>query len=435
MHSLLAADIRENIIAMGFPASNLEGVFRNHIDDVFRFLESKHPDHYKIYNLCSERNYPVVRFHGRVQSFPFDDHNPPDMTLFLPFCEDVHEWLSADPKNVVAIHCKAGKGRTGVMICAYMLHAGFASTAQEALDLYATLRTRDRKGVTIPSQRRYVEYYGALVARRDPITRRLPEWRAPYLRPLWLRFSPVPQLGGTGTGASSSFGFVISVLKGNDVVYRSETCEVRRGQEVFEYVFPPSLSFQLRGDFKVEFKSSALNLKRSPLFAFWFNTYFVPRAPPLPGVNGGQARRATCTSAVPVAPLDTPLTAAANSNHLSSSHLSNHDANNSNHQSNSSAMVAGSGPVAVSLAAQSHSSNSQSQRASMYNFIKINHANGKEGLSSDGISGGPNDVQLILRKQDIDKAHKDKQNKVFPEDFKVSVRLGSDSQSFWRAVY
>lgn len=52
---------------------------------------------------------------------PFDDHNPPRMEQFRTCLEDMHAWLAADPANVVAVHCKAGKGRTGTIIAAYLV--------------------------------------------------------------------------------------------------------------------------------------------------------------------------------------------------------------------------------------------------------------------------------------------------------------------------
>ena len=46
-----------------------------------------------------------------------------------------------------------------MMVCCYLVHSEVSPTALSAMELFATKRTYDGEGVTIPSQRRYVCYY------------------------------------------------------------------------------------------------------------------------------------------------------------------------------------------------------------------------------------------------------------------------------------
>jgi len=151
--------INQRIIAMGFPSDGRESIYRNPMGEVQKLLEMKHKDHYKVYNLCSERSYDHKKFHYRVERYPFDDHNCPNFDDIWRFCEDVKNWLDQSPENVAVIHCKAGKGRTGLMICCWLLFCRDWDTADNAMKFYALARTLNQKGVTIPSQIRYIRYF------------------------------------------------------------------------------------------------------------------------------------------------------------------------------------------------------------------------------------------------------------------------------------
>lgn len=315
--------IYDNIIAMGFPADKLEGVYRNPIDEVVRFLDSKHYNHYRIYNLCSERHYDSSKFHNRVAEYPFDDHCPPSVELLRAFCEDVDNWLAQDKRNVAAIHCKAGKGRTGVMICAYMLHKGLVADSTSALNYYGEKRTHDNRGVTIPSQIRYVDYYQELVKfnlNYRPIGIILCSIHLEPTPPNFINThfviyhldqhnrctkinGPVEVETSPSTLSNSSITTnTIGCMPNNNMIvddkpnanstttttttapattttsFQPSDLDVQQQllqqQQPIEYYFEDPL--YLNGDIRIEFyQQKSKIIKKEKLFSFWFNTFFA----------------------------------------------------------------------------------------------------------------------------------------------------------------
>lgn len=169
--------ITSRVIAMSFPATGSESTYRNPRSSVAKFMAWAHADHFRIYNLCCEAAYSSNGFPEQTVRFPSPDHCPPPLTGLLDFCRDAEAWLKGDPENVVAVHCKAGKGRSGTAICALLMFAGAVQSAAEVLHLYAARRRGKHKGVTIPSQIRWLTMfehwlrYGANGLSSDPMHR------------------------------------------------------------------------------------------------------------------------------------------------------------------------------------------------------------------------------------------------------------------------
>jgi len=149
---------------VGYPAEKIEAGFRNRRDDVVKFLEEAHKDRYKVWNLCAEsdRKYDPSVFKGNVSLIGFKDHNCPTLHQIKQFCEEASTWLDQNTENVVVVHCKAGKGRTGLMISTLLIFK-YGLNYTDAINLFDQRRTIDKKGLTIPSQRRYVHYWHQIV--------------------------------------------------------------------------------------------------------------------------------------------------------------------------------------------------------------------------------------------------------------------------------
>ncbi|ELP89460.1 phosphatase, putative [Entamoeba invadens IP1] len=147
-----------NLIAMAFPATGFSQQWRNSRNDVAAFLAKNHKDHFKIWNLTEEQ-YDGTPFNNQVVHAGFLDHQPPKFNFLIEIVSDIVKYLNEDPMNTAVIHCRAGRGRTGIVVCAVLLALGRAKTTEEALTLFGERRSKKQRGVTAPCQMRYVYYF------------------------------------------------------------------------------------------------------------------------------------------------------------------------------------------------------------------------------------------------------------------------------------
>ena len=158
--------ITPRIIAMAFPASGFKSLYRNKIEEVTQFLNEKHDENFLVLNL-SGNEYNKSMFKGKVYDCDeWNDHHSPPLHLLFNLVEKIHDFLSKNINNVAVINCNAGKGRTGTLICCYLLFCGKFSNPNDAFDYYSLKRFNSGLGVTNPSQKRYVNYFYDLISKK-----------------------------------------------------------------------------------------------------------------------------------------------------------------------------------------------------------------------------------------------------------------------------
>ncbi|XP_018113715.1 putative tyrosine-protein phosphatase auxilin isoform X1 [Xenopus laevis] len=156
--------ITSRIIVMSFPAEGVELGFRNHIEDVRSFLDSRHLEHYTVFNL-SQKSYRSAKFHNRVSECSWPVRQAPSLHNLFAVCKNMHNWLQQNPKNVCVIHCMDGRAASAVLVSAMFCFCHLFSNPISAIQLL----NAKRPGIGLwPSHRRYIGYICDLVSDKPP---------------------------------------------------------------------------------------------------------------------------------------------------------------------------------------------------------------------------------------------------------------------------
>lgn len=275
--------VTPNIIAMGFPGSNAVptgSVMRyNPIDSVAYLLNSRHNGRYMIWNL-SEEPYEYSKFQEQVLEFKFPGHPAPPLGLLFRICTSMESWLEADPNNVAAVHCLTGKGRTGTVIACYLAWTGQFLSPMEALQYVSEKRNTSIEKITIPSQRRYIQYFTNMMDGVKPRSSPL------LLRRVIMNTIPVfstrksQDEDGTEIETSGCSPY-LQIFKGGKLVFTTTWKDTQEGNGVqWAGDSDGSLSFPieniLQGDVLIRCRHLSDSGKRVSMFRAAFHTGYIP---------------------------------------------------------------------------------------------------------------------------------------------------------------
>lgn len=92
--------ITPRIIAMAYPGSGIETMYRNSIDSVSKFLKERHDGNYLVINL-SGKKYDNTKFNNNVKEYEWVDHHAPPLKLLFTICKEIHKFLEGKQKNFI----------------------------------------------------------------------------------------------------------------------------------------------------------------------------------------------------------------------------------------------------------------------------------------------------------------------------------------------
>uniref|UniRef100_A0A673ZBU4 Tensin-2-like n=1 Tax=Salmo trutta TaxID=8032 RepID=A0A673ZBU4_SALTR len=253
--------ITEGIISVFFPPLLDEQRYRLNLKEVTAMLRSKHQDKFLLFNL-SERHHDITRMNPKVLDFGWPDFHAPPLDKICAMCKAMETWLTSDPQHVVVLHCKGNKGKTGVIIAAYMHYSKISAGADQALSTLAMRKfCEDKVSSSLqPSQNRYIYYFGGLLSGAIKMNS----------SPLFLHQVLIPTLPNF-QGKGGYFPF-LKLYQSMQLVYTSGIYDVQGsvGRRLCVTIEPALL---LKGDIMVKcYHRRAQGAERDTVFRLQFHT-------------------------------------------------------------------------------------------------------------------------------------------------------------------
>ncbi|KAM7388115.1 hypothetical protein PAMP_024316 [Pampus punctatissimus] len=227
------AYITSRIIVMTYPAESVQIGYQNHVEDIRSFLDSRHADHYTVFNL-SQRNYRGAKFSNRVSECNWPSRQAPSLHNLFAVCKNMHNWLKQNPKNVCVITCSDGRATSGVLVCAMFCFCHLFNNPVPAMQLLSA--KRPGSGLW-PSHRRYIGYVCSMVSEKPSL---------PHSKPLMIKaltMSPVPCFNKQRSGCRPFCDVLIGETKIFTTALEYERMREHRVQEG-KVVFPLGVSVQ-----------------------------------------------------------------------------------------------------------------------------------------------------------------------------------------------
>lgn len=179
---------------------------------------------------------------------------------------------------IILFSFSGGKGRTGTMICAWLVYNGHFDESAEVLEYFGDRRTDTSigtkyQGVETPSQARYIDYFSQIITQFDG--------KIPEKKTIKLETINIEGISKIGKGNGSDMACIILIDREHlfHLNFGSETnCTAFYNREEDMLIITPFNCPLLIGDVRFKFHCHSSKVPKgyeSCAFYFWLNTSFV----------------------------------------------------------------------------------------------------------------------------------------------------------------